>query len=188
MPETTNSILPLETRRLLLRPLALDDAPAIQIVFPHWEIVRYLSDRVPWPYPDDGALVFVRDIALPAMEQRTQWHWSLRLRADPGQLIGVITLRDDPQENRGFWLGLRWQGQGLMQEAAGAVTDFWFDELGQEVLQMSKAAANGASRRVSEKGGMRRVRQEMRNYVEGRLPSDHWEITALEWRAHRTAS
>jgi ribosomal-protein-alanine N-acetyltransferase len=188
MPETTASLPTLETRRLLLRPLALDDAPAIQSLFPHWEIVRHLGDRIPWPYPDDGALIFVRDIALPAMALGTQWHWSLRLKTDPEQLIGVISLRDDPQENRGFWLGLPWQGQGLMQEAADAVTDFWFDALGREILRIPKAVANGASRRVSEKGGMRRVRQEMRNYVEGRLLSDHWEITALEWRAHRTAS
>jgi [ribosomal protein S5]-alanine N-acetyltransferase len=50
------SISRLETRRLLLRPLALEDAEQIQRIFPHWDVVRYLADRVPWPYPDDGAL------------------------------------------------------------------------------------------------------------------------------------
>ena len=44
----------LETPRLLLRPLELADAEQIQIVFPHWEIVRYLAPQVPWPYPADG--------------------------------------------------------------------------------------------------------------------------------------
>jgi RimJ/RimL family protein N-acetyltransferase len=39
------------TERLILRPLALADAAAIQELFPHWEIVRYLLNRVPWPYP-----------------------------------------------------------------------------------------------------------------------------------------
>ena len=188
MSKTTDSIPALETRRLLLQPLTLDDAPAIQTLFPHWEIVRHLSDRVPWPYPVDGALSFVRDIALPGMAQGTDWHWSLRLKTEPEQVIGLISLKDDPQENRGFWLGLPWQGQGLMAEAAEAVTDFWFDALGHETLRVPKAVANGASRRVSEKGGMRRVRQEMRNYVEGRLLSDHWEITAVEWRARRAGS
>ncbi|WP_241134628.1 hypothetical protein [Achromobacter xylosoxidans] len=37
----------LDTRRLLLRPLSLDDAPAIQRIFPQWEVVRYLADQVP---------------------------------------------------------------------------------------------------------------------------------------------
>jgi hypothetical protein len=44
------------TERLLLRPLEIGDAAQIQELFPHWEIVRYLLNRVPWPYPPDGAL------------------------------------------------------------------------------------------------------------------------------------
>ena len=61
-------VLPaLQTSRLLLQPLSLADVDAIQQRFPHWEVVRYLNDRVPWPYPEDGALSFLRDVALPAM-------------------------------------------------------------------------------------------------------------------------
>lgn len=55
------------TDRLVLTPLRLEDAPAIQALFLHWDTVRYLDSPVPWPYPDDGALVYVRDVALPAM-------------------------------------------------------------------------------------------------------------------------
>ena len=29
-----------------------------------WEVVRYLDRRVPWPYPEDGALVYLRDVGL----------------------------------------------------------------------------------------------------------------------------
>ncbi len=43
----------LKTARLLLTPLQLSDAPAIQELFPHWEVVLYLDIRVPWPYPAD---------------------------------------------------------------------------------------------------------------------------------------
>jgi RimJ/RimL family protein N-acetyltransferase len=49
----------LKTQRLILRPLVPADAPAIQRRFPRWEIVRYLNPRVPWPYPDDGAIRFI---------------------------------------------------------------------------------------------------------------------------------
>ncbi len=41
----------LETPRLLLRPLDLADAAQVQLLFPHWEIVRHLAAQVPWPYP-----------------------------------------------------------------------------------------------------------------------------------------
>src|SRR3954469_6012030 len=117
----------LETSRLLLRPLAVTDAAQIQVIFPHWEIVRYLSKLVPWPYPDDGALTYVSDIALPAVERGEEWHWTLRLRDRPQQLIGAIGLMARADDNRGFWLGLPWQGLGLMTEAADAVTEFWFN-------------------------------------------------------------
>ena len=45
----------LESARLLLRPLQLADAAYTQILFPHWEIVQFLNQQVPWPYPVDGA-------------------------------------------------------------------------------------------------------------------------------------
>jgi RimJ/RimL family protein N-acetyltransferase len=89
------------------------------------------------------------------------------------------------QGNRGFWLGLPWQGQGLMSEAAEAVTDYWFDELGFPVLRAPKAAVNIASRRISEKHGMRLIAVEEQDSVSGPLPTEIWEITAQEWRARR---
>jgi ribosomal-protein-alanine N-acetyltransferase len=175
---------PLETRRLLLRPADLADAGQTQILFPHWEIVRYLADVVPWPYPSDGALSYYRDIALPAVERGDAWHWSLRLKTDPGHLIGFISLLKG-ETNRGFWIGQQWQGQGLMTEACDAVTDFWFNVLKFPVLRVPKAIANTASRRISERQGMRVIAREERGYVSGRFPSEMWEITAEEWNARK---
>jgi len=177
----------LETRRLELRPLQLADAGPVQVLFPHWAIVRHLANVVPWPYPADGALSYYRDHALPAMERGEEWHWSLRLKTEPEQLIGCICLMRGESNNRGFWLGLPWQGQGLMTEAVEAVTDYWFFELGFPVLRAPKAIENTASRRISEKQGMRVVATEERDFVGGRLPSEIWEIRAEEWRARRRA-
>jgi ribosomal-protein-alanine N-acetyltransferase len=175
----------LETPRLLLRPLELADAPQIQIVFPHWEIVRYLAAQVPWPYPPDGALRFIRDMALPAEERGEAWHWTLRLKSNPDQIIGSIDLRRKENDNRGFWLNPAWQRQGFITEACEAVTDFWFNTLNFSVLRAPKAVANIASRRISEKQGMRLVATEDRDYVSGRFRSEIWEITADEWRTRK---
>lgn len=177
----------LETPRLILRPASLADAEQTQQLFPHWEIVRFLAARVPWPYPPDGALTYYRDIALPAMARGDEWHWSLRLRRDPAQLIGFISLMKRAGDNRGFWLGLPWQRQGLMTEAAIAVTDFWFDVLGFSEMRVAKAVENTASRRISQKQGMRLVALEERDYVCGRFPAEVWATTAEEWRCRRTA-
>lgn len=179
-------ITTLQTRRLLLRPLELDDAPQAQALFPHWEIVRFLQKIVPWPYPSDGAYTWCREFALPAMARGEEWHWTLRLKSSPGSMIGCITLRTkDSNNNRGFWLGLPWQGQGLMTEACEAVTGYWFDVLNFPVLRAPKAVPNIASRRISEKTGMRMVAIEEADYVSGRFPTEIWEITAEEWRARK---
>jgi len=178
-------ILEGKTERLTLRPLEMADAEQIQELFPHWEIVRYLLNRVPWPYPADGALTFCREIALPQMEREEAWHWTIRLNAEPSRLIGLISLVKGEQDNRGFWLGTPWQGQGLMSEACAWANDLWFDTLGFPVLRVAKAAANRASRRISERQGMRLVGLTEKDYVSGRLPSEIWEITAEEWRSRR---
>jgi [ribosomal protein S5]-alanine N-acetyltransferase len=172
----------LETPRLWLRPLTLDDADQIQALFARWDIVRLLAAVVPWPYPPDGALAFCRDVALPQMARGEAWHWTLRLKNEPTQVVGSISLMKNEHNNRGFWVGLPWQGRGLATEAAEAVTDYWFDVLKFPVLRAPKAAANLASRRISEKLHMRLVAVEEHDLVSGRLPAEIWEITAEEWR------
>jgi [ribosomal protein S5]-alanine N-acetyltransferase len=175
----------LETPRLILRPLSLADADQIQRIFPHWDVVKYLNDRVPWPYPADGARQFIEEVALPAVARGGEWLWTLRLKSEPNQAIGIIHLKRGDTENRGFWIGVPWQGQGLMTEAVEVVTDFWFNTLMFAVLRVPKATANTASRRMSERSGMRVVATIERGFVAGVLPADVWEITAEEWNARR---
>jgi ribosomal-protein-alanine N-acetyltransferase len=178
-------IVALETPRLELRPLELADAEQTQKLFPHWEIVKFLGSHIPWPYPENGALTHYRERALPGMARGDQWHWSLRLKSHPEQLIGSISVMKTENNNRGFWLGLDWQRQGLMTEAVEVVNDYWFDELGFPVLRAPKAVVNTASRRISEKSGMRVIASDERDYVGGRFLTEVWEITAEEWRDHR---
>lgn len=174
----------LETARLLLRPLELVDAGQVQPLFAQWNVVKFLNDKVKWPFPPDGAYTYYRDVALPAIERGDEWHWTLRLKTDPTKIIGGIGLMKG-DNNRGFWLGVPWHRQGLMTEATVAVTDFWFNELGFSILRVPKAIANEGSRKISESSGMRIVGVEERGYVGGRLPSEIWEITADEWRRNR---
>lgn len=178
----------LATETLQLRPLVLEDHSTIQAIFPQWQIVRHLNPLVPWPYPADGALTFLRDVALPAMREGRAWHWSIRTREAPDSLIGVISLTLDPDDNRGFWLDPVHWGKGWMREASDAVTDYWFDVLGQPVLRVPKAVDNRASRAISIGSGMRVVWRGEKHYVEGALLSELWEITADEWRARRATA
>jgi RimJ/RimL family protein N-acetyltransferase len=179
-------IATLQTKRLLLQPLQLADAERTQQLFSQWEIVKFLNKQIPWPYPPDGTITYYRNVALPAVERGEQWHWTLRLRQSPGEHIGSVGLiSKDGHATRGFWLGLPWHGQGLMTEAAFAVNDYCFDALGFSVLRVPKAIVNIASRRISEKTGMRVIATEEREYVSGKLLTEIWEITADEWREQR---
>jgi [ribosomal protein S5]-alanine N-acetyltransferase len=175
----------LQTGRLLLRPLQLSDAEQTQRLFPQWEIVKFLNAKVSWPYPADGAFNYYRKEALPAIQRGEEWHWTLRLKESSEVHIGAIGLFKGELDNRGYWLGLPWHGRGLMTEAVVAVNDYWFDALGFSVLRAPKAVANVASRRISEKTGMRVIARPERDYVSGRLLAEIWEITAEEWRAKR---
>jgi [ribosomal protein S5]-alanine N-acetyltransferase len=181
----TAAIPTLTTQRLLLRPLELADADAIQRVFPQWEIVRFLNHLIPWPYPVDGALAFLRDIALPGMAKGKEWHWSIRQKTEPERLIGVIGLLDRPGDNRGFWLDPAFQRQGLMTEAAAAATDFWFGSLQRPAMRVLKAVANEPSSRISARSGMRLIDTIEWDYVSGRLATEVWEMTLEDWRAHQ---
>lgn len=168
--------------------MGLEDSEAIQALFPQWPIVRHLNALIPWPYPADGALTYVRDMALPAMRAGEAWHWSIRTKRAPDRLIGVISLMRGAEENRGFWLDPDHWGQGLIREASDTVTDYWFDILGEPVLRVPKAIDNAASRAISAGSGMRVIWRGEKHYVEGPLPSELWEISAEEWRARRSGS
>ena len=176
---------PLATDRLLLRPVTIADAPAMQALFPQWEIVRFLDSRVPWPYPPDGARNYLLHVVLPFVAKGIWWSWTIRTRTEPDRLIGMIDLFDWPDDNRGFWIDPAMQGQGYASEAAGAVTEYWFDVLERPLMRIPKAVENDASRRISEKQGMRRIGQAEKDYVGGRMLSDIWEITAEEWRTRK---
>jgi [ribosomal protein S5]-alanine N-acetyltransferase len=115
-------------------------------------------------------------------------HWTLRLKSAPEEIIGQVSLMRQESNNSGFWLSVPWQRRGYMNEAVEVATDYRFNTLGFPVVRAPKAVANTASRRISEKSGMRIVATEERNYVAGRLMAEIWEITAEEWRLRRRST
>ena len=103
----------IETKHLILLPLTLEDAPAIQKQFERWEVVQFLNDRIPWPFPPNASYEWIKNAALPAMADGHEWHWTIRTKEHPGTLIGEITLKDHPDGNRGFWIAPEWWGKGF---------------------------------------------------------------------------
>lgn len=176
----------LETPRLVLKPLDISDAPRIQSLFPHWEMLQYMADAIPWPYPADGAEWFVSQ-ALPKIESGEEYHWAIFVKGRESEgMFGAIGLTPHSKEDsRGFWLAQELWGQGLMTEAVTAVNDFGFGPLGMEEMILNNAAANVASHRLKERSGAVIIGNSDRGYVSGRLPAVQWRLTKEAWLANR---
>jgi len=179
----------LETARLILRPVRLDDAPVIQRIFPHWEVVRYLAAKIPWPYPEGAAEEHVR-LSIDNMARGLKFHWAITLKAEGDQVIGRIDLWQDTgdHEQRGFWLAADYHRRGLMTEAADRVTEYAFLELGWPQLYLSNAVENTASHRVKERQGARIVGYAPIDIVQGPTRRVIWLLTREDWIAHRATA
>lgn len=137
--------LTLRTARLLLRPLALPDAPRLFDIFSDPRVMRYWSTP-PWPSLEEAHEVMRRDaLALPAGQ-----HLRLGIvRAADGHLLGTCALFDFNLQCRraevGYALGADAWGCGHVNEALTALLDFAFDELGLNRIEADIDPRNTAS-------------------------------------------
>lgn len=178
-----------ETERLLMQPVGLRHAAALQVHFDDWEVIRHLSMAVPWPYPADGVSSFLTADLLPRVARGAAHAWAL-VPKDPaarGEAVGLLEWRCDPdaRDHRGFWIARAWQGRGLMTEAVTAFQDWVFGELGHPRLILHSAVPNVASRRVKEKTGARIVETVQLAHHDGVTDTYRWELTREAWLAHR---
>jgi len=144
----------LETPRLLLRPVADDDAEALLRLFRDPEVARYL-----W----DGEVVSREIVEAQIRTSRHRFerggfgHFGVSTRDEPARLCGLVGLRPfgDPERMEIFYLlePASW-GRGLATEAAQAVLRFGLDTLRFPEIFAGADAPNTASFRVMERLGM----------------------------------
>lgn len=171
-----------ETERLILKEVTLEHAKDYQTHFNDYEVISQLAAQVPWPYPENGAQYFIENIIL-RNQGKDRWIWGIFLKTNPNELIGAIDLwRDGIPEHRGFWLGRKFWGQGLMTEAVAPITDYAFQKLGFEKLILSNAVGNTRSRRVKEKAGALLIGTRPTKFVDPKYQeAETWELTKENW-------
>jgi RimJ/RimL family protein N-acetyltransferase len=138
----------LATARLRLRPPQREDAPAIAALANDRRIAENTA-RIPHPYALADAAGFLRHLE----ESEIETAFAIT-RADDA-LIGICGLLMKPRKTPeiGYWLGVPYWGHGYATEAARAVIDHAFEDLGLERLEAGARVSNPASRRVLEKCG-----------------------------------
>ena len=138
----------LVTARLRLRTPQRDDAPAIAALANDRRIAENTA-RIPHPYTLADAEGFLRYLE----ESESEIAFAIT-RADD-TLIGLCGLLMKPRKTPeiGYWLGVPYWGHGYATEAARAVIDHAFENLGLERLEAGARVSNPASRRVLEKCG-----------------------------------
>ncbi|WP_269583257.1 GNAT family N-acetyltransferase [Roseibium sp. Sym1] len=148
---------PVETERLVLRPMTLHDAEAIHAYQSLPEIARY-------QYWEPRSLEEIRG----KLTEWTQMHrlegegtlaFAVETRGD-GAFVGDVSLRVTSVEARqgtiGFTLNPDHQGRGFATEACRALLRLAFEDLGLHRVFACCDARNIGSWRVMERLGMRR--------------------------------
>lgn len=147
----------LHTRRLVLGTFAPGDASDLRRLAGAREIAD-TTVSIPHPYELDHALAWIGHQRRESVRGRAT---NFAVRLSPGSsLIGCAGLRDiDPehmQAELGFWIGVDWWGQGYAREAAAAVIQFGFEQLGLNRIYAHHMARNPAAGQVLLHAGMQR--------------------------------
>jgi ribosomal-protein-alanine N-acetyltransferase len=154
----------LQTQRLHLRPIRLNDAPAIFEARGDAEVMRY------WDWPPQRTVDEVRQVIQNHFREidsgATQW-WVVAT-SPRGPAVGECDLSEiDPHHGRaevGFLFKRSAWGQGLAREAMERVIRHGFEDLGLERLSARCHAGNEASKRLLERLGFS-LEGTLRSYV-----------------------
>ena len=158
----------LETERLLLRPLTPADAPILARRAGRREIAD-TTISIPHPYSEQQAREWIAGhVDLFAKGKGVVFGMESKRE---GTLAGTIGLREIDAEHSqaelGFWVAVECWGQGYATEAARAVVNFGFEQLGLNRIYAHHMVRNPASGRVLTNVGMKQeglLRQRVRKW------------------------
>ncbi len=143
------------TKRLLLRPGWIEDAPALAEAISDERIARNTA-RMPWPYHLEDAEEFL------LQEQDSDYpnFQIIDRTVDPVRMIGGIGfMQGDGAPELGYWIRPDCWNRGFATEAAQAALSAVRSSLGYSRIIAGHFVDNPASARVLEKLGFRRTGQ-----------------------------
>jgi RimJ/RimL family protein N-acetyltransferase len=155
MTEPATQVPTLDTARLQLRCLKIEDAPAAHQAYGDPEAMRY------WDMPLSIDLEETERRLTRSLSVDPQWHatWTVRARRDgqllDDQFIGMVNYHARQPWNRRLALGWilipHFQGRGYMQEAVGAVLTHCFATLDIHRVEAKIEPENVRSARLAQR-------------------------------------
>lgn len=144
----------IETERLMLKQLQIEDAAQVQALASDYEIYK-TTLSVPHPYTLEMAEKWIVTHES-AVEEDHMYQWGI-YEKQKNLLVGIFSIGLVLSKNMGevgYWIGQRYWHSGYASEATKAVIDYGFSELHLNRVYGRYLAINPASRRVMEKAGM----------------------------------
>ncbi|MFC3927988.1 GNAT family N-acetyltransferase [Streptococcus caprae] len=172
----------IETERLLLRPVTLQDAE---------EMFSYASDEenVRWTFAANQSLDETKNIIASIYLASSLGRWGIELKKT-GQFIGTLDMHKIVEAvgraEFGYTLDKQFWNQGYMTEAAKAFIQVFFEELEMNCLVARHDKDNPASGRVMQKAGMRLSHEEPYAKIDKKEPGrivtmTHYVLTKEEY-------
>ena len=150
----------IETERLLLRPLAIDDAAALARLFAgDLEAIRQ-TGRMPWPPTEAALRQWIAGYVAPASHS-----FLMTLRGDRAAIGGIGFGGAGRTAELGYALGRRFWGRGYATEGVQAMVA-QAAAVGYRKLEAFSFLENPASVRVLEKAGFAELGVFERDYPE----------------------
>ena len=176
----------IETERLVLRPVTLDDAEAM---------FEYASDKenTRYTFPTNQSLEETKNNIAQFYLANPLGRWGIELKST-GEFIGTIDLlKLDTVLKKatiGYIINQKYWNQGLTTEANRAVIELAFEKIGMNKLDAFHDKDNPASGKVMEKSGMRFSHEEpyarMDKNESGRIVTDvHYVLTKEDYFANK---
>ena len=148
----------LQTDRLILRRMTLDDAESICKHMTNENVLKYF---IGCPYKTiDEARERVKKL-VEDYQKDDCYYWGITLKGKDEVMGGIGSYHviggvNDAVANVevGYWLAYELWGKGIMTAALKAVIKFYFEEVKVNVVRASTTPLNPGSRRVMEKANM----------------------------------
>lgn len=142
----------LETERLILRPITLEDAPAVFQWTSDERVTKYMS------YPTHTDIRQTEEWIKSTFTDESEWNWAFVLKSE-NRVIGTGSIGPNAYM-KGYWgIGYNFHydywHKGYCTEAMKAVISFVHNELGVNKICSDHAIENPRSGKVMEKCGLK---------------------------------